>query len=110
MRPSFGRVKMFRKSGAYLYLAARLVEDDRFPFKDGEVVKVELDSENKRIVVSTPEWWELLDWDKMPKAYEKLPREIKEAIQRSGVTVHGPAEVGAARPGTAKRPRRREPQ
>lgn len=75
----FGRIKRFAKSGGYLYLAERLIGDNRFPFDDGDTVKVELS--DKKMVVCLPEWWELLDWKKMPEAYEKLPSDIKKKIK-----------------------------
>jgi hypothetical protein len=89
-RPFFGRVKEFAKSGAYLYLPARFVEDrEIFPFKDDDIVKLEVvkgeADEGTKMIVSTPRWYELLDWSKMSDAYEKLPPEIKEKIKQSGI-------------------------
>jgi len=85
MKPLFGRIKKFQKSGAYLYLPSKLIEHDDFPFRDDDVVKLEIDKKNQAMTVSTPQWWELLDWSKMPDAFDKLPPETKENIKRAGI-------------------------
>jgi len=100
MKRLFSRIKRFQKSGAYLYLPQKLVEDDRFPFKDDEVVKLVLDPRNKEMIVTIPEWWELLDWSKMRDAYEKLPVEIKQAIDKSGIMKEEVRVYGKLEPDT----------
>jgi hypothetical protein len=86
MRPLFGRIKRFAKSGAYLYLPAKLVEDtELFPFKEDDIVKLEVDKKHQTMIVSIPQWWELLDWSKMPDAFEKLPPDVKDQIKQSGI-------------------------
>jgi len=80
VKVAFGRFKRFRKSGARLYVPDRLYRDADFPFEDGEVVKISI--EEDRVVQEKAEWWALLDWSKLPDAYSKLPREIREAIEK----------------------------
>ena len=86
----FGRVRFFKKSGAYLYLPAEFVKSGLFPFQDGDILKLELDeakiSEDERkvkLVVSAPHWWEQLDWNTMPDAFINLPNDIQEDIKKS---------------------------
>ena len=74
------RIKYYVKSGARLYLPNKLITHDDFPFKDGDLVKIEI-GKNDIVVISKPEWWEMLNWDTMPKAYEGLPEDIKEKIR-----------------------------
>lgn len=78
-RKSFGRITFFKKSGARLYLPARIIDDSTFPFQDGEIVKIEIG--NSSLKLKAVEWWEMLDWKTMPVTYEKLPSEIKEKIE-----------------------------
>lgn len=86
----FGRVRYFKKSGAYLYLPEKFVNSGFFPFNDGDILKLELDEakisadETKiKLIASVPHWWELLDWSKMPEAFIKLPKEIQELIKEN---------------------------
>jgi len=74
------RIKFFAKSGARLYIPNKLITHEDFPFEDGGLVKIEF-GKNEILVISKPEWWEMLDWEKMPKAYEGLPEDIKEKIR-----------------------------
>jgi hypothetical protein len=76
---SFGRITFFKKSGARLYIPARIIDDSSFPFKDGEIVKIEIG--NSSLKLKAVEWWEMLDWKTMPETYEKLPNEIKQKIE-----------------------------
>ena len=78
------RIKFFPKSGARLYIPNRLITHEGFPFEDNELVKIELD-ENGVLVISRPHWLEMLDWDKMSKAYEGLPEDIKEKIESAKI-------------------------
>jgi hypothetical protein len=78
-RKSFGRITFFQKSGARLYLPARIVDDSNFPFQDGEIVKIEIG--NSSLKLKAVEWWEMLDWKTMPETYEKLPSETKRKIE-----------------------------
>lgn len=78
-RKSFGRITFFKKSGARLYLPARIVDDSSFPFQDGEIVKIEIG--NSSLKLEAVEWWEMLDWKTMPETYEKLPNKIKRKIE-----------------------------
>lgn len=80
----FGRIKRFKKSGAYLYLPMRLVEDQSFPFKDDDIVKLEV-ADGRRMIVSIPQWWELLDWNSLPEAFKKLDDETKKKITDAGL-------------------------
>jgi len=80
----FGRIKRFKKSGAYLYLPARFVDSDLFPFEDDDVVKIELKQSSPKILkVSEPHWWEMLDWRKMPDAFERLPVRMRSQIKKA---------------------------
>jgi len=77
------RVKFFAKSGARLYLPNKLITHEDFPFKDDDLVKIEI-GKNDIVVISKPQWWELLDWDSMGKeAFNRLPEDIKEKIREA---------------------------
>jgi hypothetical protein len=78
-KDSFGRIAFFKKSGARLYIPARIIDDSNFPFKDDEIVKIEIG--NSSLKLKAVEWWEMLDWKTMPETYEKLPNEIKQKIE-----------------------------
>jgi antitoxin component of MazEF toxin-antitoxin module len=78
---TLGRIRFFSKSGARLYIPQKVVKEPRFPFKDGELVKIEVG--NNSLILRTVEWWEMLDWKTMPDAYAKLPDEIKEKIRQA---------------------------
>jgi hypothetical protein len=79
----FGRIAFFKKSGARLYIPEKIVGNADFPFKDNEIVKIEIG--NSCLELKTVEWWELLDWKTMPAAYEKLPEDIKNKIKNAGL-------------------------
>ena len=34
---------------------------------------------------NSPEWWEMLDWNEMKKAWITLPEETKELIREAGL-------------------------
>lgn len=78
-KKSFGKVIFFEKSGARLYIPAKIVNDSSFPFKNGEIVKIEIG--NSSLKLKAVEWWEMLDWGTMPETYEKLPDEVKRKIE-----------------------------
>jgi len=80
----FGRIGFYKKSGARLYIPERVLKDENFPFKDGDIVKIEVGNES--LQVRPVEWWEMLDWKTMPEAFEKLPAEVKEKIKKAGLT------------------------
>ncbi|MFB3888607.1 MAG: hypothetical protein ACE14S_03885 [Candidatus Bathyarchaeia archaeon] len=75
---SFSRITFFKKSGARLYLPEKVVSDAAFPFKDGDVLKIEF--ADGALKLRSVEWWELLDWETMPEAFRKLPKEIQMKI------------------------------
>jgi len=77
------RIKYFKKSGARLYLPQSVINDPSFPFKDGDLVKIEIG--NPVIQISKPEWWEMLNWDEMRSTFELLPEEIKAKIREHGL-------------------------
>jgi len=77
------RFKLYRQSGGRIYIPQRLLNKPDFPFSDGDIIKITIKGDT--LVLSSPEWWELLDWDEMKGAYEKLPQEIKDKIEQSGV-------------------------
>ena len=79
----FGRLGYFKKSGARLYIPEKVLKDKNFPFKDGDLVKIEIGNDNLR--VKPIEWWEMLDWKNTPEAFEKLPEEIKERVKQAGL-------------------------
>lgn len=78
-RKCFGRITFFKKSGARLYIPARIIDNANFPFQDGEIVKIEIG--NASLKLKAVEWWEMLDWKTMPETYEKLPEETKRKIK-----------------------------
>ena len=49
-----------------------------FPFQDDEIL-------DGRLVLSRPEWWEMLDWDQMPQVWRTLPEEIKAKVREAGL-------------------------
>lgn len=63
-----------------LYVPDRVSADEAFPFKDNEVVKIRVDGD--RVIQERAEWWELLNWEKLPDAYSKLPGPVKEQIEK----------------------------
>ncbi|MFH2111204.1 MAG: hypothetical protein ABIJ47_08105 [Candidatus Bathyarchaeota archaeon] len=79
---STAQLKRF-KSGARLYLRRELLDDPKFPFEDEEVLKVEI--VDRKLVLSRPEWWEMLDWDEMPQVWKTLPEEIKSMVRKAGL-------------------------
>ncbi len=83
MKYGISRMKFRREGGARLYIPAELVRDPRFPFEDGDLVKIEIGKDS--ILVEKPEWWEMIDWNEMPEAYERLPEEIKRKIREKGL-------------------------
>jgi len=83
MRHGMSRIKLRRQGGAYLYLPAALIRDPSFPFEHGDIVKVEI--RGNSLLLTKPDWWEMIDWDEMPEAYERLPEEIKRKIREKGL-------------------------
>jgi len=77
------QLKHFNKSGARLYLKQELLNEPEFPFEDDEILKVEI--LNGKLVLSKPEWWEMLDWDEMPQVWRTLPEEIKAKVREAGL-------------------------
>lgn len=83
LKKGFGRLTFFKKSGARLYIPERIISDSNFPFKDGEIVKIEIG--NSSLNLKSVEWWEMLDWKTMPETFEKLPEETKRKIKIAGL-------------------------
>jgi len=77
------RIKFYKKSGARLYIPESVLNDPEFPFGDDDLVKIEIS--NPTVMLIKPVWWEMLDWDKMKNAFEKLPDDIKEKIRQKGL-------------------------
>lgn len=78
------RFKLFKKSGGRIYIPQHLLDESDFPFKDGDLLKIEIGEFEKgesTLVLSRPEWWELLDWNQMQDAYNLLPENIREKIR-----------------------------
>lgn len=82
-RKGFSRITFFKKSGARLYIPEKVVKSPEFPFKNGEIIKIEIG--NSSLKLGAVNWWEMLDWRTMPETYEKLPEEIKAEIQKAGL-------------------------
>lgn len=82
-RRGFGRITFFSKSGARLYIPEKIAKNPEFPFKNGEVIKIEIG--NSSLKLGAVEWWEMIDWKTMPETYEKLPEEIKAKIGKAGL-------------------------
>ncbi len=81
------RFRLFKKSGGRIYIPQHLLLRSDFPFLDDDLVKITI--EDDMVVLSRPEWWELLDWSRMENTYERLPQEIKDKIQSSLGKVNG---------------------
>jgi hypothetical protein len=79
-----GRFRHYNNPGAFLYVKESIVSDPRWPFKEGEWVKIYIDVENGRVVEEKAKWYDVLVY-KFPGAYELLPQEIKEIMMRSGI-------------------------
>ncbi len=77
------QIKYFKKSGARLYIPQKIIEDPAFPFEDEAIVKIEI--KDKQIILSSPEWWELLDWNEMKAAYNALPKETQQKIREKNL-------------------------
>lgn len=73
------QLKHFQKSGARLYIKQNFLNSPDFPFEDEEILKIEI--VDGKLVLSKPEWWEMLDWDEMPQVWKTLPEEIKEQVR-----------------------------
>ena len=82
-RHGFGRITFFKKSGARLYIPQKIISDKNFPFRDGDIVKIEIG--NSSLILKAVEWWEMLDWKTLPHVFEKLPEEMKEKIKKAGL-------------------------
>ena len=74
-----GKIRFYKKSGARLYIPQKVISDPAFPFKDGDVVKIEFG--NDSLILKPVEWWEMLDWKAMPRVFEKLPEDLKKKIK-----------------------------
>jgi hypothetical protein len=77
------KIKFFEKSGARLYIPQSAVGDENFPFRDGDLVKIEVS--NPSIKLSRPEWWEMLDWNALQDTYQLLPPDVREKIRQQGL-------------------------
>jgi len=77
------QLKHFTKSGARLYIKQEALNDPSFPFEDEEILKMEI--VDGKMILSKPEWWEMLEWDAMPQVWKTLPEEIKHQIRAAGI-------------------------
>jgi hypothetical protein len=82
MNTATTKIRRYAKSGARLYINQSLLDDPKFPFKDGDIVKIEVT--NPGLTLTRPEWWEIIDWNQMRDAYRQLPEEIRAKIQAKG--------------------------
>ena len=80
VKKGFGRIRYYHNSGARLYIPEKVISDSQFPFQDGEILKIELG--NDSLILRVVEWHEMLNWETMPKVFEKLPPELKEKIEK----------------------------
>ena len=83
MRTATTQIRHYAKSGARLYIPQRLLDHPEFPFMDDETMKVEILDD--KLVLSKPEWWEMLDWNQMPQVWRTLPEEIKVKVREAGL-------------------------
>jgi hypothetical protein len=82
MKAATTQIRYYSKSGARLYIPQSLIDDPGFPFKDGDIVRIEVT--NPGLTLTRPEWWEIIDWNQMRDAYRQLPEEIRAQIQAKG--------------------------
>lgn len=75
------RIKFYQKSGARIYIPESVLKDSEFPFKDNEVVKIQIG--NDSLHLEPVEWWEMLDWSSMADAFEKLPPDVQAKIREA---------------------------
>jgi len=80
----FGRIKHYPKSGSRLYIPQKVLEDSAFPFKDGDLVKFDIQPDGS-VILKGVEWWEMIDWESQPEGFEKLPDEVKTKIRKTGL-------------------------
>lgn len=83
-RIGFGRIKHFPRSGARLYIPQKVLGDSVFPFKDGDLVKFEIQPDGS-VNLKGVEWWEMIDWSSQPESFNRLPNEVKAKIRRAGL-------------------------
>jgi len=84
VKRAFARIKYFKnRTGARLYLPAKMVKDPSFPFEDDELIEIKIG--NDSLTLEKPEWWEMLDWTTMKEAFQKLPSEIQGKIIEAGL-------------------------
>lgn len=77
------QIKYYKKSGARLYIPQGVIENPAFPFKDGDIVKIEIG--NPGVTLSRPVWWEMVDWNQMKPAFNALPGDTQELIRARGL-------------------------
>ena len=68
-----------------VHFVTRVRKDGKItiPKEIRELLKIE-PNELVDIDIRKPNWWDLLDWDKMgEEAFNRLPEEIKEKIKRN---------------------------
>jgi hypothetical protein len=82
MKTVTAQIRYYSKSGARLYIPQSLLDDPGFPFKGGDVVKIEVS--NPGLTLTRPEWWEIIDWNQMRDTYRQLPEDIRAQIQAKG--------------------------
>ena len=77
------QIKYYKKSGARLYIPQGVIENPDFPFKDGDIVKIEIG--NPGVTLSRPVWWEMVDWNQMRPAFNALPGDTQDLIRAKGL-------------------------
>ena len=78
-------MKKYPKSGAMIYIPQDALEDPRFMFRDGEVLRINV--KNDELCITKPSWYELINWndDQMRQGFNELPLEIQEQIREKGL-------------------------
>jgi len=83
---AYARLRFFNKSGARLYIPEDLKGHASFPFRDGDVVRIQIVRNSPTHICIFPvEWWEMIDWKSKPDAYHKLPPKIRMKIMEAGL-------------------------
>jgi len=79
------QIKYYKKSGARLYIPQGILDDPEFPFKDGDVLRIQISNPGLQIV--RPAWFELINWSdpQMRQGFDELPGEIQEQIREKGL-------------------------
>jgi len=83
-RPDFGTVRIYKVGGGFLYIPQRFIDDKKFPFQDGDIVKTVVRADGTLDIIE-PKPQEL-------EAYNSLLRKLspEEREEIKGATVGDP--------------------